>query len=69
VTVNPAGTFGMAVSGLGTDRLGLGLAAPGAGSAFARGCGTTVFCCAIPRDAASTIPSETNEAFAADFIP
>jgi hypothetical protein len=58
VTVNPAGAFGIMPSGLATERLGLGLAAAGAGSASARGCGTTVFCCATTTVIASAIAAK-----------
>jgi hypothetical protein len=58
VTVNPTGAFGIMPSGLATERLGLGLAAAGAGSALARGCGTTVFCCATTTVVASAIAAK-----------
>ncbi len=57
VTVKPAGTVGMTPSGFGMVRLCFGLPVPGAGSASARGCGTTEVCCAntsAPADAMVT---------------
>jgi hypothetical protein len=54
LTVKPAGTIGIAPSALGTARLGFGLAVPGAGRLLARGCGTTVFCCAVRTVTAAT---------------
>jgi hypothetical protein len=57
VTVKPAGTVGITPSGFGTVRLTFGEPVPGAGSASARGCGTTEFCCATtsaPADAIAT---------------
>ena len=55
------GAFGLIPSGRGTERLGFGVAAAGAGSAPARGCGAVVFCCATSTPVASTIaPTPAN---------
>src|SRR4030095_16793978 len=55
-------------SGLETARLGLGLAEPGAGSALARGCGATVFCCATRTAVASTTAATAVKVMAVDLI-
>src|SRR5688572_18090939 len=55
VTVKPAGTVGITPSGFGTVRLTFGDPVPGAGSASARGCGTTEFCCATTSTPAEAI--------------
>jgi hypothetical protein len=68
VTVNPLAALGIMPSGLPTDRLGFGLAAAGDGSASARGCGTTVFCCAAMTDVASAIAARPANVLTMDVM-
>ena len=68
VTVKPFAAFGIMPSGRATARLGLGLAPPGAGSALARGWGTTVFCCATRTLVASTTAARPATVLAIDLM-
>jgi hypothetical protein len=69
VTVKPFAAFGIMPSGLATERLGFGLAAAGEGSVSARGCGTTVFCCAATSDVANATAVKPANIFAVGCMP